>query len=302
MSNTMQGKTVLITGGTNGIGRHIAIGLGRMGANLIITGRDKTRGEQGVEAIKSAAGVQNVDLLLADLSMQSEVIRLADEIKVRYPRLDVLINNVGLLEGARRLTSDGIEANLAVNVIAPYLLTTQLVDLLKASHPSQVINLTGGMPGKIDLDNLQAEKGYLGLVTYSHSKTVMMAMSLALAKQLEGTGVAVNVAYPGAADTNMTRAMTPNMVPGFIRVMWPLFKRFFNAGEESAAKAARSSIYMASAPEVQGVTGAYFYTNSKQIKWPPAVLDQRNQSAILNTVESLTAHSTREKASAELVS
>jgi NAD(P)-dependent dehydrogenase (short-subunit alcohol dehydrogenase family) len=151
-------RIVLITGGTGGIGKQTAIALARMGAQVVVTGRDSARGEAGVLDIQRASGNYNVELLLADLSTQAGVRSLADQFKRRYPRLDVLINNAGLLEQERRITVDGLEADFAVNVIAPFLLTHLLLDVLKASAPSRVVNVSGGMSiwGKIDLDNLQA--------------------------------------------------------------------------------------------------------------------------------------------------
>ncbi len=285
----MKDKTILITGGTSGIGKHTAIGLAKLGAHVIVTGRDRTRGEQGVAQIKQASSSSSVELMLADLSVQAGIEQLVNDYKSRYPRLDVLINNVGLMEGERRLTADGIEATFAVNVIAPYLLTALLLDTLKASRPARVINVTGGLPsGAIDLDNLQAEKSYVGLMTYSHAKRVMMAMSAAFAKRLEGTGVALNVAYPGNAETNMSRSMQPKYLPRVLRLAWPIFSRTLYGGEDSAAKAARSSVYLASSPEVEGVSGVYFNTNSKQVAWPRAIADEATQNAILAKVQALT--------------
>jgi len=284
----MKNKTILVTGGTSGIGKHTAIGLAKLGAHVIVTGRDRTRGTQGIAQIKQASGSNTVELMLADLSVQAGVEQLANEFKARYPRLDVLINNVGLLEGERRLTADGIEATFAVNVVTPYLLTMLLLDTLKAGRPARVINVTGGIPGAIDLDNLQAEKRFLGLMTYSHAKRAMMAMSIAHAKRLEGTGVTLNIAYPGGADTNMQRGIKPNFLPAPMRLAWPLFKRMISSGKDSAAKAARSSIYLASSPDVEGVSGVYFNTKSQRTAWPRAIADEATQEAILAKVQALT--------------
>lgn len=293
MATTMQGKTVLITGGTSGIGQQTAIALARKGAHVIVTGRDQTRGNTGVEQIKAASGSDLVELMLADFSRQADIHRLADEVIARVPRLDVLINNVGLLEGERRLTVDGIEAHFAVNVVAPFLFTRRLLPLLQASAssraPSRVINVTGGFPvGKVDLENLQAEKSFLGLITYSHAKRAMQAMSIKMARDLAGSGVTINIAYPGGADTNMTRAMTPQFVPAFLRPLWPLFTRLNFTRPDSAAKAARSSIYLASSPDVANTTGMFFNTESKRSTLKGNMAEPRLQEALWQTLERLT--------------
>jgi NAD(P)-dependent dehydrogenase (short-subunit alcohol dehydrogenase family) len=269
----MQGKTVLITGGTGGIGAETAAGLARMGATVVVTGRDRARGEAAVDRIRRAANNGRVELLLADMERQSDVRRLAAEVSAAYPRLDVLINNVGYLGPARRLTADGVEATFAVNALAPLLLTELLVTPLAAAS-GRVINVTGGMlTGRLDLQNLQAERGYLGIATYSHAKLAMMALSYEQARQLADTGITLNVAYPGAAATAMTAGMTPAMVPGWMRLIWPIFRVIM--GGARPARAARSSIYLASSPEVAGVTAAYYDTNSRPTPWPRPVLDDR---------------------------
>ena len=272
MTYEMTGKTVLITGGTSGIGKETATGLAKMGAQVVVTGRDKGRGEAGVADIKQESGNQKVDLMTADLSSQAEIHRLAQEFIERYSRLDVLVNNVGGLYDKRWETVDGIEASLAMNHLAPFLLTQLLLPVLKKSAPSRVINVTGGIPTvKIDTANLQAEKSFQGLNTYSHAKAVMMAGSYELAQKLKDSGVYLNVAYPGSAATAMTSAMTPGMVPAPMRVVWPLFRLFMS--NLKPARAARSSIYLASSTEVEGVNGNYYNTKSKLTKWPQSVLD-----------------------------
>ncbi len=271
----MQNKTVLITGGTGGIGKQTALGLAKLGAQVIITGRSQASGETAVSELKQLSGNQRVDLLLADLSTQAGVRSLADQFKQKYERLDGLINNAGLAESQRRLTEDGVESDFAVNVITPFLLTHLLMDRLKSSSSVRVVNLTGGeAKGLIELDNLQAERSFMGLNTYSHAKLVMMAVMYEFAQRVQGTNVTINVCYPGQASTNMTRSVTPQMAPSILRLIWPLFKLMTRPdGGQSAAKAARSSVYLASSAEVEGANGKYFDTNSKMVDWPASVLD-----------------------------
>lgn len=287
MTHELNGKTVLITGGTGGIGKETAIGLARFGARVIVTGRDQARGAASIAEIKRASGSDHVELLLADLSIQAEIRRLAQEFQAQYPRLDVLINNAGGLYGERWLTKDGIEATLAMNHLGPFLLTHLLLPVLKASTGARVINVTGGMPTMaIDLANLQAEKRFLGLETYSHAKLVMMATSYEFAQRLRGSGVALNVAYPGAAATAMTAAMTPAMVPGWMRLIWPLFGLIM--GSAKPERAARSSIYLAASSAVAGVSGNYYNTNSQLAAWPKPVLDAQLRQQLWSISASLT--------------
>ncbi len=270
----MSDQTILITGGTGGIGYQSALALARSGARVIVTGRNRANGEAAVAALKQSSGNPNVELLLGDLSTQAGVRSLVDQFTQRVARLDVLINNAGLAESQRRLTVDGVEAMFAVNVIAPWLLTQRLMEPLKASGAGRVVNVTGGeVKGPIDLANLQAERSFAGLSTYSHTKLIMMAMMYEFAQRTKG--VTINVCYPGQASTKMTQGVTREMLPGAMRWLFPLFKWMTRPdGGKSAAKAARSTVYLASSREVAGVTGQYFDTHCKQVEWPSAVLDQ----------------------------
>lgn len=143
-ASLMQGKTVLVTGATSGIGQETAIGLAKMGAQVIITGRNRQRGEAAVSEIKQASGNPKVDLMIADMTSQADIECLADDVIARYPRLDVLVNNVGMVVNTRQMTVDGIELNFAVNHLAPFLLTHRLLPLLQRSAPARVVNVTGG--------------------------------------------------------------------------------------------------------------------------------------------------------------
>lgn len=283
----MQNRTVLITGGTSGIGKQTALALAQAGAQVILNGRSRDSGESAVREVKQLSGNQKVDLLLADLSTQAGVHALADQFKQRYVQLDVLINNAGLAEPQRRLTADGVEADFAVNVVTPYLLTRLLMDCLKSSTSARVINVTGGShPAKIDLNNVQGEQSFVGLTAYSHAKLAMMAVMYEFALRVQDSNVTINVCYPGQASTNMTRSVTAEMMPTGMRFIMPLFKWFTRPDNgKSAAKAARSSVYLATSPEVEGVTGKYFDTKSKIVPWPKAVLDPTVRQKLWTMVE-----------------
>lgn len=286
----MQNKTILITGGTGGIGKQTALTLAKMGAHVIVTGRSKTSGEETVAEIKQVSGNPNVDLLLGDLSVQADVHSLADQFNVKYVRLDVLINNAGLVASERKLTEDGVESDFAVNVITPFLLTRLLMDRLKASPSARVINLMGGEArGVIDLDNLQSEHLFDGLNSYSHTKLVMMAMTIEFAQRLQGSNVTINVCYPGQASTDMTRSVTPEMFPAAMRFAFPLFKWMTRPdGGKSAEKASRSSVYLASSAEAEGVNGKYFDAKSKQSEFPAAVVDLSTRQEIWRVVQQVS--------------
>jgi NAD(P)-dependent dehydrogenase (short-subunit alcohol dehydrogenase family) len=245
-------KICLITGATSGIGKATAMGLANMGACVVMVGRDRGRGEAALAEIKEKSGNASVDLMLADVSSREEVRRLADEFKEAYPRLDVLINNAGVFLSKRLTTADGIETTFAVNHLAYFLLTNLLLDVLKASAPSRIVNIASAdhSNGTIDFDDLQGEKGYKGAKAYSQSKLANVLLTYELARRLEGTGVTANCLHPGAGiRTNLGSGVSG--VFGFmVRALRPLMK--------SPEKGAQTSIYLASSPEVESLSGRYF--------------------------------------------
>ena len=251
MKGAMGEKICLITGATSGIGRATAMGLANMGASVVMVGRDRGRGEDALAEIKEKSGNASVDLMLADLSSQEEIRRLADEFKEAYPRLNVLINNAGVIRSERITTQDGLETTFAVNHLAYSLLTKLLLDVLKASAPSRIVNVASGdhSNGTIDFDNLQGEKEYKGPKAYSQSKLATVLFTYELARRLEGTGVTANCLHPGVVGTNLGSGVSG--VFGFmVRALTPLMK--------SPEKGAETSVYLASSPEVEGLSGRYF--------------------------------------------
>ena len=200
---SMTGKTVLITGGTSGIGKATAVGLAALGARVAITGRDLTRVAATAVEISGATGSPDVDAFGADLSSQIEVRRLATDVLDAYPRLDVLINNVGGFWATRHITADGLEHTFAVNHLAGFLLTNLLLDRLKSSSPARVVTVSSGAQsmGEIDFENLQGEGTYSGQTSYSQSKLANVMFTYELARRLEGTGVTANVLHPGVTRT-----------------------------------------------------------------------------------------------------
>jgi retinol dehydrogenase 14 len=247
----MVGRTVLVTGGTAGIGRATALGLARMGAHLAICGRDRESTEGAAGEIRAAGGGQ-VEVFVADLSSQSQVRRLADEVLQRLSRIDVLVNNVGGYWNTRHVTADGLERTFALNHLAPFLLTNLLWDRLSNSAPARVVTVASNAhaQGRIDFDDLQGERSYSGARAYSQSKLANVLFTYELARRLPATSVTANALHPG-----LTRTSFGAEDPGGVqRRLVPFLRPFMKAPAEGAA----TSIHLASAPELARVTGRYF--------------------------------------------
>jgi retinol dehydrogenase 14 len=247
----MAGKTVLVTGASGGIGRATALGLATMGAHLAITGRDRGRTEGAAREIREAGGGQ-VEVFVRDLSSQSEVRRLVDEVLQNLPRLDVLVNNVGGYWDTRHVTADGLEHTFALNHLAPFLLTHLLLDRLTQSAPARVVTVSSNAQaqGRIDFDDLQGELSYSGARAYSQSKLANVLFSYELARRLQGTSVTANALHPGVVSTSFG-AEDPATVQ---RVFIPFLRPFMKTPTHGAA----TSIHLASAPDLEQVTGRYF--------------------------------------------
>lgn len=260
INTTMQGKICLITGGTNGIGKSTALALAKMGATVVIVGRNAAKTTQVVEEIRAASRNKNVESLPADLSSQQEIRQLADAFKSKYAQLHVLVNNAGAMFMQRQLSVDGIEMMFAVNHLAYFLLTNLLLDTLQVSAPARIINVSSGAhaSGKIEFDNLQGERAY-GVGMYGNTKLANILFTVELARRLEGTGVTVNALHPGFVATGFAKN-NGKVIAALISILTPLVAR-------SPAKGAETSVYLASLPDVEGVTGKYFY-NSRMT--PPA--------------------------------
>ncbi len=252
---SMEGKICMITGANSGIGKATAIGLAKLNSRIIIICRDKDRGEKAKEEIIIQTGNKNIDLLLCDLSSQEQIRKLVAEFKEKYQNLHMLINNAGIMLKMRTLSVDGFEMNFAVHFLAPFLLTNLLLDVLKKSAPSRVINVASAAHkrAKIDLDDLQSEnKKYRLFSVYGISKLAEVLFTYELSRRLEGTGVTANTVHPGVVNTNLGRDQSKFS-------QW-FARKFFKSPEEGA----QTSIYLASSSEVEGITGKYFV--NKQLK------------------------------------
>jgi retinol dehydrogenase 14 len=278
-SGSMGGKTVLITGGTSGIGKATATALAAMGARVVVTGRNEERGERAVEEIRRESGGE-VSLMLADLAVQADVRRLAEEFQERHDRLDVLVNNAGVVQSERTETPDGIETTLAVNHLAPFLLTNLLLDLLKRSAPSRVITVASEAErwARMDFDDLQSRRKYRGMQVYGMTKLANIMFTFELAERLRGTGVAANCIHPGAVNTSFG---TNNR--GIMTLLFRAFKPFMRSPEQGAD----TVIYLASSPDVEGMTGKYL-SDRKLITASDMAYDEDLRERLWEISEELT--------------
>lgn len=262
MAPSINGKTILITGATNGIGLIAARELARLGAQVVIASRSPEKCASVVEQIKRETGNVQVESIAADLSTRDGVHKVAHEFKRRHTRLDVLLNNAGALFLSRQLSEDGIEMTFALNHLSYFLLTILLLDTLKASGPARIVNVSSAahQRGRINFDDLQMEKGYIGLSAYSQSKLANVLFTYELARKLEGTRVTTNVLHPGFVNTGFAKNNGWMGKLG-MALLLPL--------QRNAEVGAQTSVYLASSPQVEGVTGKYF-VDSKSIPSSPA--------------------------------
>ena len=251
---SIEGKICLITGANSGIGKATAIGLAKMDAIVVMLCRSKERGEEAQKEIIEITGNNNVDLFICDLSSQKEIRNFVLDFKSKYQNLHILINNAGVMLSKKLLSADGFEMNFAVNHIAPFLLTNLLLDLLKQSAPSRIINVGSAAHrmGKIDFEDLpQKNKKGRFFKLYGSSKLAMILVSYELSRKLEGANVTVNIVHPGLINTNLGRDRLSTS------------KRFTGKFLKSPEVGAETSIFLASSPKVEGITGKYF-ANKKE--------------------------------------
>ena len=272
MAASMQGKTVLITGANSGIGKETAVALARAGATVVFTSRDPQKGEQAAADIRRRSGA-DVAFMPLDLASFPSIRALADDFLKRYDSLHVLVNNAGLILTERTETEQGFETTFGVNHLGHFLLTQLLLDRIKASAPARIINVASRAHrfarSGLDFDDLQLTKSYGGMQAYGRSKLANIYFTRELARRLEGSGVTVNALHPGGVNTGFSHDGDTN---GLYSFLWSLAKPFLRSPE----KGAQTSIYLASAPEVEGVTGKYF-ANSKEAR--PTSIAQDDEAA-----------------------
>ncbi len=251
-TSDMQGKVCLVTGSSSGIGKVTARELAWMGATVVMVCRNRAKGEAVQAEIKETSGNARVDLIVADLSELSQVRRAASEFKQRYTQLHVLVNNAGGIHAERKVTPDRLEYTFATNYLAPFLLTELVLDVLKASAPARIVNVSssGHTSGKIDFTDLQGEQHYSFAKAYGQSKLAQIFFTYELADQLKGTGVTVNALHPGIVASNFNGGLKgiPHFIGAFIYTFVGI----------NVEKGAQTTLYLATSPEVESVSGMYF--------------------------------------------
>jgi NAD(P)-dependent dehydrogenase (short-subunit alcohol dehydrogenase family) len=251
----MEGKVVVVTGANSGIGKVTARELARLGAQVVLAARDEGRGLAARDEVRRVTGNDGVELVLGDFARLGDVRSMAEQILTRWHRLDVLVNNAGLVLGERRLTADGFEATFQINHLAPFLLTHLLLPRLRSSAPARIVNVASEahrFGGPLEFDDLQAERGYIGLRVYGRSKLANVLFTGELARRLAGSGVTANCLHPGVIRSGFA-------ADGDTGVVFSLAMAVARPFMLSPEKGARTSIYLASSPEVETVTGQYFH-------------------------------------------
>jgi len=275
----MNNKTILVTGASTGIGLHSAIGLAKLGAKIVMVGRNKERTVQAVELVKSQTGNQTVSYLLADLSSLREVRRLAQEFKDKYNKLDVLLNNAGAIFLWRKVSVDGYEMTLTLNHLNYFLLTDLLLEMLKSAPSARIVNVASRAHyrGHVNFDDLQSQHGYNGMGVYSMSKLMNVLFTYELARRLDSTNVTANCLHPGFVASNFAANNG-----WFVRLGMS-----FISGRISVEDGAKCPIFLASSPDVEGVSGKYFNYDLKETRSSEESYDQNTAKRLWDVSEKL---------------
>lgn len=269
----MKGKICIVTGSNSGIGKETTLALADMGATIIMAVRSKERGENARKEIVGKTGNTAISLMICDLASMDSIRQFVKEFNDSYSKLDVLINNAGAVFTQRETTVDGFERTLAVNYLGPFLLTYEMISLLKSSTPSRIINLSSGLSksAELNLDSFQNEKKYNGMKAYGKAKLMIIMFTYELAYRLEGTAVTVNAVHPGFVATNLGRNTGSFLSSLGFRMMRPF--------QISAKKGAETSVYLASSDNVKDVTGKCF-SKLREITTAPISYDKQNQKLL----------------------
>lgn len=268
----------MVTGATAGIGKQTALELARMGAHVVIVGRNAEKVSATQSEIQQITANAQVEGLVADLSRQADVRALAQTLKQRYPRIDVLLNNAGAIFTTRQVSADGIEMTWALNHLNYFLLTDLLLDTLRASAPARIVNVASDahQAAKINFDDVQFKTGYSAFGVYGQSKLANIMFTYELARRLAGSGVTANCLHPGMVATNF--GANSKGVLGLV------FKAVTRVAGISVQRGAQTSVYLASAPEVEGVSGKYF-SNSKEARSSAASYIEADQQRLWQLTE-----------------
>lgn len=280
VTQRLNGKIIMVTGANSGIGKESAIALARQGARIVMVCRNPEKGAQAQQDIQRRSGSDAIDLLLADMSSQASLRELARTYKQKYDRLDVLLNNAGALMPKRNLTADGLESTFATNHLGYFLLTGLLLDVLKASAPARIVNVSsdGHRLGRIPFSDLQCERGYQPMLVYCNSKLANILFTYELVHRLHGTRVTANCLHPGAIASNFASDSR-----GLFGWLVKLGQPFLLTSEQGA----QTSIYLAGSPDVEGISGKYF-SKCKSVKSAPQSYNKKVARQLWEISETLT--------------
>ncbi len=269
---SLTGKVMLVTGATDGIGKQTALELARRGAKVIAHARTAERGGATLAELRQRAPGLDVETVTADLGSLGEVRQMAAEVAARFPRLDTLINNAGVMTRRRQVSRDGFELTFAVNHLAHFLLTNLLLDQLKAAGAARVITVSSNVhrAARLDFDDLQMEHGWSGYEAYARSKLANVLFAYRLATLLEGSGVTSNALHPGVISTKLLR------------------EGFGGGGGASVEQGAATSVFLAADPSVAGTTGQYF-DNLRPVRSSPLTYDIEVQRRLWEVSAALSA-------------
>ena len=279
--NDMSGKTCLVTGATSGIGKVTALALAAQGAQIVITGRNQEKLDATLQEMVAATGNEEISSLCADFSDLQQVRDMAAAYQERFARLDVLVNNAGGFFNARRKTPYGVEMSFLVNHLAPFLLTNLLLETVIASAPARIVNVSSEAHryDKMDFDDLSFKRGYVGIKGYARSKLANVLFTYELARRLDGKNVTVNAVHPGEVATNIWKTN--------FSFIGPLLKWVMGFFYLTPAEGAETSIYVASSPDVEGITGKYF-SKKEPIPSSPLSYDEEVAQKLWEFSEKLT--------------
>jgi NAD(P)-dependent dehydrogenase (short-subunit alcohol dehydrogenase family) len=272
----MSGKICVVTGATAGLGKETALALAKMGATVVIVARDAAKASRTADEIEQVAPNAQVDVVLADFASLEAVRAAAREIGARYRAVNVLTNNAGVAKKNRTLSADGYELTFAINHLAPFLFTRELMPLLQAGAPSRIVNVASAAEahGPIDFDDLQSEKNYRGFRVYGKTKLMNVLFTYELAQRLAKTGVTANCVHPGAVATDLLRQLPP--------WLYAIISPFLLTPEAGA----KTQIYLASSPAVEGVTGKY-YVRDRAVRSSRRSYDAEAQKRLWDMSETL---------------
>ena len=284
MSGTLDGKTCLVTGATNGVGLETAVGLAKLGGTVVMTARNEAKGKASLADVISRSGSESVDLMMADFASMASIRKFAEEFKKKYDRLEVVVNNAGAVNMSRSVTEDGFETTFGVNHLGYFLLTNLLLELVKSSAPARIVNVSSRAHSRaaMEFDDLNAEKSYSGFTVYGRSKLANVLFTYELARRLEGTDVTANCLHPGVVRSGFGQ----NSNNGWLGILFKTFYTLAVPFSKSNAEGAETSIYLASSPEVEGVTGKYF-ADSQEVPSSAASQDVEAQGRLWEVSEEM---------------